>query len=84
MTRELADVLIQCLQADDVECELYENYSGRGMMGSATTGIQGDVSLDKVLSSVIAHAELLVADGESMFCGEELRQDELGMDNIVY
>jgi hypothetical protein len=84
MTHELAEVLVACLQADDVECELYENYSGRGMMNRMTTGIQGEVTLDKVLSSVIAHAELLVSDGESMFVGEELRQDNLGNDFIVY
>jgi hypothetical protein len=84
MTHELAEALVACLQADDFECELYENYSGKGMMNRLTTGIQGKITIDNVLSSVIAHAELLVSDGESMFVSEELRQDSLGKEYIIY
>jgi hypothetical protein len=83
MTRDLADVIKMCLELDECEANIYENYSGRGMFGS-TTGLVGEFTLTDVLSSVIAHAELLVANGESMFCGEELRQDNMGKEFIIY
>jgi hypothetical protein len=84
MTRDLADVIKTCLELDECEVVIHEDYSGRGMFGSKTTGLVGEFTLTDVLSSIIAHAELLVADGESVFCGEELRQDNMGKEYIIY
>jgi len=84
MTRDLAEVILEALKQDDTECELFENYSGKCMYGKKTTGISGEFTIVDVLSSVIAHADLFVLDGEAIFCGEELRQDQLGLGNIIY
>ena len=84
MTFELAEVLQACFIADDVECKIIEDYSGKGMFNRKTTAITGEFTLTDVLSTVIAHAELLVSDGESMFVGEELSQDQLGHDYVIY
>ena len=85
MTRELAEVLIQCLEKCDIECDIYPDYSGRCMFGNKTIGITGDFTLADVLSAVIHNAELLVGDdGKSMFVGEDLSQDNLGFDYIIY
>lgn len=84
MTKELADVIIKCLELDEVDAEINEGYSGRCMYGRATTAITGDFTITQVLSSVIEHAELFVEEGESTFCGEELRQDQFGMGYVIY
>ena len=85
MTRELAEVITKCLEKYDVESEIYENYSGRGMYGKTTTGIVGEFTLTTVLAAVIHSAELLVDEnGESMYVGEDLSIDNLGLDYIVY
>ena len=85
MTRELAEVLVQCLEKYDIECEIYPDYSGRCMFGNKTTGITGEFTLSDVLAAVIHNAELLVdEDGESMFIGEDLSQDNLGLSYIIY
>ena len=84
MTYELAEVLVQCFKADDVECKIIEKYSGKGMFNRNTHAIVGEFTLTDVLSTVIAHAELLVSDGESMFVGEELSQDNLGKEYVIY
>lgn len=84
MTHELAEVILEACRLEELECELYEGYSGRGMYGSKTAGISGNVSIADILGAVIAHAELFIADGEAMFVNETLTQDQLGLGNIVY
>lgn len=85
MTRELAEVLVLCLEKCDIECEILPDYSGKGMFGDKTIGIAGEFTLADVLSVVIHNAELLVNDdGESMFIGENLSQDNLGKGYIIY
>ena len=85
MTKELAEVLVQCLEKCDIECEIYHNYSSGGTFGKTTTGIIGEFTLADVLSAVIHNAELLVdEDGESLFVGEDLSQDTLGLSHIIY
>lgn len=84
MTFELAEVITACFKEDDVECTIVEKYSGKGMFNRNTHAITGNFTLTDVLSTVIAHAELLVSDGESMFVGEELSQDNLGKEYVIY
>jgi hypothetical protein len=54
------------------------------MYGKTTVGIVGAFTLADVLGAVIAHAELLAKDGESMFVAESLQQDNMAMDYIIY
>lgn len=39
-----AQDLVDILQGEGYEAELYENYSGRGMYGKTTTGVTTDAS----------------------------------------
>jgi hypothetical protein len=84
MTRDLAEVILEACHKEELDCELFEDYSGRCMYGKKTTGISGDVTIVDILAAVIANADLFVLDGEAIFCSEELRQDQLGLGNIVY
>jgi len=84
MTNELALAIGKCLKAEEIEFERYTEYSGKGMFGKTTVGLVGKINVAVILSAVIAHAELLVQDGESMFVAESLYQDSMGLDYIVY
>lgn len=85
MTKELAEKLVEVCALEEEEVTLYESYSGRGQFGKLTTGIEGKtISLSKLLGYVIAHAEIFVEEGESMFVSEELSQDNLGKGYIIY
>ena len=84
MTRELAEVLVECLHNYDIEATIYENYSGKCMYGKTTTGLEGEFTLTDVLAAVIHSADLLVEDGEAIFVGEDLSQDSLGLGYIIY
>jgi len=84
MQLEFAQRLVDTAQSIDVELELYENYSGRGMYGKSTTAVQFDSLSD--LMTVIYH--LGVQDGEN---GEDSKEapsswkvDSLGRSEIVY
>lgn len=39
MTKEQAEFIVNALEYDGQEAELYEGYSGRGMMGKETWGV---------------------------------------------
>lgn len=84
MTRDLAEAIVDALHADEFNAKLFENYSGRGMYGRTTTGIELDGTLVDVLSAIIAHAHMFVCEGEAIFCGERLNQDQLGLGHIIY
>ena len=84
MTRELAEAIVTCLEAEEIECEFYPDYSGRGMFGRTTLGITGDFTIVDVLECVVAHAELLCENGESMFVRESLQQDNMAQQYIIY
>lgn len=84
MTRELAEVICTIIVNEGDEAELYEKYSGRGMFGRHTTGITTNLTLSRVFGLIIGNAEKLCDNGESMFVAEDLSQDQLGMDYIIY
>ena len=84
MTHPLAEIIQKCLALDEIDSEIYENYSGRGMYGRGTTALTGDFTISNILASVIEHADQFIEEGESIFCGEMLSQDNFGQDNVVY
>lgn len=82
MDKKAAEILADY----NYELEVYEDYSGRGMYGSTTTGIVGSQS------------DLFSAIGEVMMSGDEedieivgtalredtIRTDSMGMQTIFY
>lgn len=84
MTRELAEVICTIIIDEGEDAELYEKYSGRGMFGHHTIGITTNLTLSRVFGLIICNAEKLCDNGESMFVAEDLSQDQLGMDYIIY
>jgi hypothetical protein len=84
MTRELAETIKKCLEMDEEEVEIYENYSGKGMYGRGTTALTGSITISAILSSVIEHADQFIEDGDTLFCGEVLNQDQFGLGYVIY
>ena len=88
MKKEVAEYIVECCQEEGIEAVIYEGYSGRGMYGKQTEGVQVDGSIVDVLTAVLkwlpdtGEAErissLMVIDGEN------LRQDSLGKGIIIY
>ena len=83
MTKELAE-LNEMLNDSDIECNVRENYSGRGIYGSSTTAIVFECSLCDVLTLVIKVAELLIDDEWSMFYDiNDLSTDKIGRSGTI-
>lgn len=90
MKLEAAKEIVDC---SDGNCELYENYSGRGMYGKSTTAVTFDNLGEFICSAVIAGKYIAMAgeDGNpelehEEFCEElrTLRFDQLGKGQIAY
>jgi hypothetical protein len=84
MTLELAESLVDILHKEDEEAELLIDYSGRGMYGRLTHAIVTSVNISRLFSFVIANAEMLCDAGESRFIAEDLTQDNMGQDYVIY
>ena len=91
MKKELAEILV-----DYGDFEIYEDYSGRGMYGKATTGIQCD-SVEEVLGAVGELFFTMILDAKDegedydTEMADELKEflanyqyDSLGVGYIVY
>lgn len=88
MDKELAEKLVEMLNNEGDEAEVYEGYSGRGMYGKTTTGVVCD-GLGLLLTICICRAdELVVNDAENypspMFSPTEFSTDSMGQDTIIY
>jgi len=83
MQLELAELLSEYID----ECEVYYDYSGRGMFGETTTGLVVE-SLPVLLSGVLENIEHIYRDmDERGLLGlqmESVRKDNLGMETIIY
>ena len=76
MDRSAAIDLMNFLQEEGYEADLYDDYSGRGMFGSETTGVTTDArpdSMDKM--------EEAMEEAEIDPC---FRKDNMGLDYIYY
>ncbi|MBD3196343.1 MAG: hypothetical protein GF317_14890 [Candidatus Lokiarchaeota archaeon] len=82
MEKEVAEILVE--QNPDIK--IYEDYSGRGMFGSTTTGIVVDDM--NILREVIGQLLISGEEEEREIVGEWLiggiRTDDLGLDKIIY
>jgi hypothetical protein len=72
MKAENAEAIVEKLNDDGIEAEVYTEYSGRGMFGRTTTGV--------VTGSV---ADVAYAMG-SLKIEDSRRTDNMGLDMIVY
>jgi hypothetical protein len=79
MDIETAKILVEY---SDGELELYENYSGRGMYGSKTTGVTGsDIygTISEIMCSATPEERVLVAEFLT-----NMSKDNMGLDMIYY
>lgn len=68
--------LVEFLESEGYDAELYEDYSGRGMYGNTTTGVTTD-----------ARPQSMEAMEEAMEEAEidpSFRKDNMGLDYIYY
>ena len=68
--------LMNFLQDEGYEAELYEGYSGRGMYGNTTTGVTTDASPGTM--------ESMEEDMENADIDPSFRRDSMGLDYIYY
>jgi len=85
MDKELAETIVEAIENDNGnEARIYENYSGRGMYGSKTTGVVAK-SMSSIMSAIINNAHILINDdNEPKYNVGDFRSDNLGYDIIVY
>ena len=88
MRRQLAVILMETAEKFDIDAKLYENYSGRGMMGKTTTGlVLNDAISDLPFLLYNAIGDICVSQDAGELPGEldeAFRTDSLGRDSIVY
>jgi len=89
MKRELAEIIVEACKMYSIDATIYEDYSGRGMYGRKTTGVEIDnAGLAYVMSTLIANADMLVDCEynypEPLFGDEDLRTDSMGLGTILY
>jgi len=68
--------LVDFLESKGYDAELYEQYSGRGMYGSETTGVTTNASPNSM--------DNLEEDLEEAEIDTEFRRDNMGLDYIYY
>lgn len=87
MKKTTADLLVSAAEDNDIDLEVYDNYSGRGMYGTKTCGVVGNLR-DLIASVAIASREF---KDEESYSHEDfvddlqnMRTDNLGRDFIYY
>lgn len=80
MHKQLAQII-----ADEVDGQVYENYSGRGMYGKETTGVVVS-DLGQVMSALYSSSAHIgeLRDAGELDQVEKFRWDSMGLDIIVY
>ena len=88
MNKRLAAMLAELAEDFDIEAKVYENYSGRGMMGNTTTGLVLSDAINDLpflMYNCAGSIHKLQEAGELPFeLDEPFRTDSLGRDSIVY
>jgi hypothetical protein len=91
MNREIAHQIVEFGQMTGHHMDVYEKYSGRGMMGETTTGITAN-SIKDVFSNALLYlsdrnvkSDNIMDDiWQIMDTIENLREDDLGLYKIYY
>ena len=84
MEKELAEKVVEGLEALGIDAELREEYSGRGMFGKVTAGIVSRRLEDILFVMGAVAAEQYGFENISMFPLEKIRSDNMARDVIVY
>ena len=83
MTKEHAEFLVNALEYDGQEGELYEDYSGRGMMGKTTYGVV--FSHESILfTAVMTYLKENPSLVSSIPDFEKIKTDNMGREIIWY
>ena len=84
MNLELAEGIKNAIEDNGHECEIYENYSGRGMFGTTTTGIVVESEI-QIIESILATPRFFIEkDFTARFDPQSLQTDNMGKRFIIY
>lgn len=70
----------------DIEVDIYEDYSGRGMFGEKTTALVGThnaITAALVVAATMVDSEGFLAEEIALFA-KNMRLDNLGKDMVAY
>ncbi len=89
MKYDIAKVVVECGQNYDYDLKLYKDYSGRGMYGRTTTGIEYSNTGDLIAAFILAATESEYANDDEFIddlvdTAENLCFDQLGLNYIAY
>ena len=81
MTKTTANLILNELHTDwDDEAKLYEDYSGRSMYGTTTTGVQATYlsDIEGAIAALVKREELTISESN------RIRFDSIGVKTIIY
>ena len=86
MNKDLALTIVDAINSNGGDANIYEDYSGRGMYGETTTGVV--VESGDIIASIINYADLFVDQeedlGNPLYNIRSIRADSLGLAAIYY
>ena len=82
MTQEQVEFLASVCEAYDIEHDIRDNYSGRGMYGKTTHAIVVPNTIT-LLVCAVNHTKTLVSEGKPVPDMEGFSQDNMGRDSII-
>ena len=90
MKLSTAKFIVEMTEGTENECQLYEDYSGRGMFGDTTTGVTAQCGpaelLGTVLASIFATPQFETDDYPDIDYSdfEGIKSDSMGRGTIIY
>jgi len=86
MKRAVAEIIVDLLQDAGHDAKIYEGYSGRGMFGVETTGIDTSATSEYVAGLVAGKKDKEEFDEKerALLNAVVIRGDNLGLGYIVY
>ena len=87
MDKKLAEFLCEVANNADMECEIKENYSGRGMYGDTTTGLVTEYKLSSILLEAIQQILYEIDDEgeyEDINFDAQITSDSMGKYSSIY
>jgi hypothetical protein len=84
MTEEQAHFIQDAMYSEGYDCEVRDDYSGRGMYGRSCHGVVVD-SPDYILSAIVNHMKQMdTSELDEVPEVDSFRTDNMGMSYIVY
>ncbi len=84
MTQELAETIVQAIEAEGRNAKIRLNYSGRGMYGKETCGVIYEGTMGGILECILANAGFFVNNACDSLFDEAINHDSMGTDIIIY